>query len=182
MVDEFYMQLYRQCNTEIVILLKPMFLIMVFLSRYMTPSERLIRYYEEWLLRKKNIHAVERLIKHVLVNFKVHSSIYPAEKGLYVCWPPSQCEIQALDNHKAVKVKVLFPAGDSREYEVDEATTVESLMNDKIFVNDKHLKGLVEPQFYWLYSLEDDLDHFPMPISKEKKVLKLLHRAERAHE
>ena len=54
MSDEFYMQLYRQCNnTEVITLLKPMFLIMAFLSRYMAPSERLLPFYEEWLMRKK---------------------------------------------------------------------------------------------------------------------------------
>ena len=54
MADEFYLQLYRQCNTDSATLLGTMFIVMTFLSRYITPSNRLLEYYEEWLLRKKN--------------------------------------------------------------------------------------------------------------------------------
>ena len=46
-------------------------------------------------------------------------------------------EIQGLDHSKVIKVKVLYPTGDSRDYEIDEATTIESLMNDKIFSSSK---------------------------------------------
>jgi len=148
LADEFYLQLYRQCNFDtphLKELLKPIFLVMAFLSRYMIPSEKLIKLYEVWLLRKKeSFQSMEKHIKLVMVNFKIVSTLEQPDKGLYVCWPPSVSEIQALDLGKVMKVKVLYPGGESREYEVDEATTVESLMRDKIFNNEKFFKGHVE--------------------------------------
>ena len=49
-----------------------MFLVLAFLSRYILPSNTLIMYIEEWLLRKKlNLQKLEHLIKAVLVNIKV---------------------------------------------------------------------------------------------------------------
>ena len=133
-----------------------MFLVMSFLSRYMIPTKDLIKLYEGWLLRKKesdkSFQKMDYLIKLTLANFKIMAGLSPPEKGLYVCWPPSAAEIQALDTAKAIKVNVVFPNGDSREYEVDEATTVESLMREKIFIHEKLFKGHTESQFYWLYS------------------------------
>ena len=71
-----------------------MFLIMALMSRYMIPSDKLIDYYEEWLLRKKNsFQPLERLIKTTLVNFKIVGTQTLPEKGLFICWPPSACEI-----------------------------------------------------------------------------------------
>ena len=101
MADEFYMQIYRQCNFERdqasntnKDLLRPMLLILVFLSRYMVPSENLIKFYEGWLLRKKEqFVGMERLFKQILVNFRVTTAHGKPEKGLYVCWPPSVAEI-----------------------------------------------------------------------------------------
>ena len=69
----------------------------------------------------------------------------------------------------------MFPSQSTREIEVDEATTIESLMRDKIFANEKNFKGHAETQFYWLCNSEEDFDHFPMPQSKEKKILKLIY-------
>lgn len=133
-----------------------MFLVMSLLSRYMIPTKDLIKLYEGWLLRKKesdkSFQKLDYLIKLVLANFKIMSGLSPPEKGLYVCWPPSAAEIHALDICKPIKVKVVYPNGESREYEVDEATTVESLMREKIFTHDKLFKGHTESQFYWLYS------------------------------
>ena len=95
MTDEMYMQIFRQCNgLEHISLLRPMFLVLAFLSRYMLPSNNLIQYIEEWLLRKKlNLQKLEHLIKVVLVNIKVLQMAGRPEKGLYVCWPPSYTEI-----------------------------------------------------------------------------------------
>ena len=77
---------------------------------------------------------------------------------------------------------MLYPSGESREYEIDESTTIESLMRTRIFHNEKLFKGQAEPQFYWLYSQEEDYNHFPIPLSREKKVLKLLYLEERKFE
>lgn len=121
-------------------MVRPMFLIMAFLSRYMLPSETLIPYIEEWLLRKKqNLQKLEHLIKVVLVNIKVLASAGRPEKGLYVCWPPSATEIQAMDLNKPVKVKIVYPNGHGKEYEIDESTTVESLLKNKVYANDRSL-------------------------------------------
>lgn len=142
MADEFYWQLYRQSNTtDPKVKIKPIFLVMVFLSRYMTPSRSLINYYEEWLIQKKNkIGSLERLIKHTLVNFKIlmaPENATPPERRSLINWPPSSREIEAFDESKSIKIKVLFPNGDSREYEIDEATTVETLMRQRIFRHEK---------------------------------------------
>ena len=79
------------------------------------------------------------MIKAVLVNIKVLGSAGRPEKGLYICWPPSYTEIQALDLNKPVKVKIVYPSGYGKEYEIDESTTVESLLKNKIYANDKSL-------------------------------------------
>lgn len=91
---------------------------------------------------------------NVLVNFDILKELPVAEKGLYVCWPPSLTEITALDAGKVVKIKVLYPNGDTREFEADEAATVETFMAKKIFSHDKLFKHNDERQFYWLYSQE----------------------------
>lgn len=51
-------------------------------------------------------------------------------------------------------------------------------MNQQIFKSNKKNKGHFEVQFYWLYSKEQDSDHFPMALSKEKRILKLIYRDE----
>lgn len=58
-----------------------------------------------------------------------------------MCWPPSITEISALDAGKSVKIKVLYPNGDTREFEADEAATVESFMARKVFSHDKLFKN-----------------------------------------
>ena len=76
----------------------------------------------------------------------------------------------------------MFPSTMTREIEVDEASTIESLMRDKLFCNDKIFKGHVEHQFYWLCTSEEDFDHFPVPQSKEKQILKLIYKEEKKFE
>ena len=187
MADEFYLQLYRQCNTtDPQVSLKPIFLVMAFLTRYMRPSTSLLPYYDEWLHRKMKTQGLERYIRHALTNLKILvncESQLPSDKNTHVTWPPSVSEISALDHGKHVKVKVVFPDEFTREFEVDEATTVESLMNDKIFTSHKLFKlKMVEKQFYWLFTMEEDSRHFPTPISKEKRILKLLYSDEKQFE
>ena len=132
MADEFYLQLYRQCNTsESSVAVKPIFLVMAFLSRYMIPSPLLKVHLEEWLYRKRSKESLDRYIKHVLCNFKILSSpenIPPSDRNTLITWPPSIVELHALDAGKNIKVKVIFPDDDKRDFEVDEEVTVETLM------------------------------------------------------
>ena len=71
-----------------------MLLIIAFLSRYMVPSEALMRFYESWLLRKKESYSTfERIIKLILIHFRITAQLGKPEKGLFICWPPSIAEI-----------------------------------------------------------------------------------------
>lgn len=77
-------------------MVRPMFLVMGLLARYMTPSDKLLPVFEEWLMRKiksQVFQKIDHLLKLCLVNFKVNISAGKPEKGLYVCWPPSFTEI-----------------------------------------------------------------------------------------
>ena len=187
MADEFYLQLYRQCNTnDSTVPVKPMFLVMAFLSRYMVPSSTLMMHYEDWLHRKRSNQGLDRYIRHVLSNWKIlgmPDSQLPPDRNTLITWPPSLTELNALDSGKNVKVKVVYPDGASRDHEVDEVMTVETMMKERIFQKGKFKNNVqFEPQLYWLYAQEDDAEHFPMPISREKRILKLLYEEEKRQE
>lgn len=135
-----------------------MFLVLAFLSRYMIPTPQLKLHFEEWLYKKRAKESLDRYIRHILCNFKILSTpenFPPSDHNTLITWPPSTTEIHALDAGKSIRVKIVFPDGASRDYEIDEAATVETLMKEKIFPKSKMFKnGLAEPQLYWLYSYE----------------------------
>ena len=127
-----------------------MFLVMAFLSRYMIPSTQLRLHLEEWLYRKRSKESLDRYIKHVLCNFKILSTpenVPPSDRNTLVTWPPSVVELHTLDTGKHNKVKVIYPDGHHREFEVDETMTVESLMKEKVYPKSKLFKkhGGAEP-------------------------------------
>ena len=120
----------------------------------------------------------------MLTNWKLlelPDSQLPPDRNTLITWPPSLTELHALEHGKSVKVKVVYPDGASRDHEVDEAMTIETLMKERIFGKGKFkgVNGQFEPQFYWLFAQEEDLEHFPMPISREKRILKLVYEEEK---
>ena len=73
-----------------------MFLVMAFMSRYITPSAKLIKLYESWMVRfsekNKNFKESIRLLKVVLTNFRTAKTAINSTK-LCINWPPSIVEI-----------------------------------------------------------------------------------------
>ena len=103
-----------------------------------------------------------------------------------ICWPPSIVEIDSLDQLKPTKIIIQWPGGETKHYEVNEATTIESLLRDKIY-KERFFDHAAESQFYWLFMQGESLDStgdlgYPMPIAKEKRLLKLLYQDEKRHE
>ena len=75
----------------------------------------------------------------------------------------------------------MWPTGEHYSYSVNETTTVESLLKNKI-LQESFFRKEPEPAFYWLYTCEDDQYKFPKPLSREKKILKLMYKDEKAQE
>lgn len=75
----------------------------------------------------------------------------------------------------------MWPTGEHFSYTVNETTTVESLLKNKI-LNESFFRKEPEPSLYWLFTCEDDYNRFPKPIGREKKILKLMYKDEKLQE
>ena len=100
---------------------------------------------------------------------------------LYYDWPPSICEIDAIMKDKKVEVLIQWPTSELQRHQVDETTTVESLLQKSVWTQVFFHKE-PESQLYWLYTCEDNLKMFPKPLGREKKILKLVYKDEIAQE
>ena len=75
-------------------------------------------------------------------------------------------------------VSVYTPVGEIFQYPVNECTTVESLLQDHVWKEKFFLKE-PDSELYWLYKYIEKSDHFDQPLSKDKKVLKILAKNEK---
>ena len=101
---------------------------MALMSKYLSPSLRLTKYYHSWLEKKSADRVVEKFVKLTIANLKIHR--YTDVDGkLFVCWPPSITEIEALDKGKPIHIQVIWPTQEAFKYTVDEASTIESLLS-----------------------------------------------------
>jgi hypothetical protein len=74
---------------------------------------------------------------------------------------------------------VYSPVGDQYKYTVDISTTVESLLLYSIY-KEKFFSKEPDPELYWLFRFEEKFDQFDSPLPKDKKILKLLYKQEKA--
>lgn len=72
----------------------------------------------------------------------------------------------------------MWPTGEIQSHEVNENTTVESFLKTSIWSQPFFTKE-AEQVLYWIYTIEDDLTKFPKPLSREKKILKLMYKDEK---
>ena len=61
---------------------------------------------------------------------------------------------------------------------MDETTTVESLLTDHIW-KEKFFAKEPDSELYWLFRHVEKGDHFDQPLSKDKKILKILSQTEK---
>ena len=116
-----------------------------------------------------------------MANLKIERHIEGRDSKLFVCWPPSITEIEALDKGKPIHIQVVWPTQQSYKYTVDESSTIESLLFQKVY-KEKYFQKEKDKEFYWLFAIEEDETQFPKPISREKKILKILYLDEKAFE
>lgn len=76
-------------------------------------------------------------------------------------------------------IQVYTPVGEIFQYAVDESTTVESLLTSNVWKEKFFLKE-PDSELYWLYMLVDKFDNFDQPLTKDKKILKILYKTEKA--
>jgi hypothetical protein len=165
--------------------------ILVALSRYLTPSKELLDGYEQWLtILKDNSTDADypRLIMMVLQNFKIpkksnngsnHLDSSVASAKPIIDWAPSIAEIDSLITGEPLVIQVYTPVGEIFQYAVDESTTVESLLTLNIW-KEKFFQKEPDSELYWLYKLVDKSDNFDQPLTKDKKILKILYKSEKA--
>jgi len=94
----------------------------------------------------------------------------------FVNWPPSIVSIEALDKNKPMQVLVMWPTGETLSYPIDDFTTIEQILTTKVF-KERFFVCEPDPEMYWLF-LDDHEGGFPMPISKEKRISKLIYQDE----
>ena len=174
-----------------------MLLVFVLLTRYATPSEikssattdpsrkenpndSLFTLLLSWLNKIRGDKTVDRFVKMAINNLKA-PSVHKESGRAYFDWPPSLYEIDAVYKDKSVDVQVMWPTGEHYSYSVNETTTVESLLKTKI-LNESFFRKEPESAFYLLYTCEDDQNKFPKPLGREKKILKLMYKDEKAQE
>lgn len=75
----------------------------------------------------------------------------------------------------------MWPTGEIFTYFVNENTTIESLLKNQIWTQ-KYFEKEADPTLYWLFTTEDEDSKFPKPISREKKILKLMYKDEKMQE
>jgi hypothetical protein len=97
----------------------------------------------------------------------------------YINWAPSLMEIASVISGKPCEINILMPHGYSMTFPIDEYTTVESIMRTKIWP-DKIFKKEPDPELYWLFRYEDDSELFDWPLTKDKRLLKLIYKLEKA--
>jgi hypothetical protein len=93
-------------------------------------------------------------------------------------WPPSFVEIDSLITGDPLMIQVYTPVGDIFSYPVDETTTVETLLTQYIW-KEKYFQKEPDSEFYWLFKLVDKSDQFDQPLPKDRKILKILYKAEK---
>jgi len=109
-----------------------MYLIIALVSRYMDPSANLKPLLSSWLLHKRDDKQLERFVRHTLQNFKMPKTPEPGAKQ-YVNWPPSIALIEALDKNKQLQVQLLWPSGEETFYPIDDFTTIESILHNRLY-------------------------------------------------
>ena len=79
---------------------------MTLMSKYLSPSAKLMKYYLSWLEKKSYDRSLEKYVKLVMANLKIERHIEERERDskLFVCWPPSITEIEALDKGKPINI------------------------------------------------------------------------------
>lgn len=70
------------------------------------------------------------------------------------------------------------PLGEILQYPVDERTTVEFLLTEHLW-KEKFFAKEPDAELYWLFRHVEHPDHFDQPLSKDKKILKLIANNEK---
>ena len=68
----------------------------------------------------------------------------------YCYWAPGFSEIEQVITGEPIVIQVYTPIGDVYQYQVDELTTVESLLTQHIW-KEKFFSKEPDSEFYWLY-------------------------------
>ena len=125
-----------------------------------------------------------------------HASVAKLEDNLtdITSWPPSMLEIDSLVTGRPITITINLVNGDSMTQQVDETSTVESVLHQALQTHN-HFKKEHEIETFWLFrqqnANEDETrgesltktanQEFDYPLPKEKKILKLMYQAERQH-
>lgn len=103
----------------------------------------------------------------------------PEHSKPYIDWTPSLAELDSLISGEPLTIQVYTPAGEIFQYQVDESTTVESLLLEQVW-KEKFFQKEPDSEFYWLYLNVDRSDNFDVCLSKDKRLLKVISKFEKA--
>jgi len=117
-------------------------------------------------------------VQAIISNFQVPKR--PEQAKPYIDWTPSLAELDALISGEPLTIQVYTPGGEIFQYQVDEATTVESLLQEQVW-KEKFFQKEPDSEFYWLYLNVDRSDNFDVCLSKDKRVLKVISKFEKAN-
>ena len=176
--DEIFLQLYQKLNCgsqpEEKERSRLVFLVLALVSKYIEPSNNLKSLISSWLLSKKDDRQFERFVRLILQNFKMQKTVEGSQKP-HVNWAPSIAAIEALDKNKPFQVQVVWPTGDGTLYPIDDFTTIEHLLLNKVY-KEKFFSREPDSEMYWLFM--NDEEEMPVPVPKDKKVAKLIYEDE----
>ncbi len=66
------------------------------------------------------------------------------------------------------------------QYPVDETTTVETLLTQHVW-KEKYFMKEPDKEVYWLYRLQEGKDQFDEALPKDRKILKIIYKSEKAN-
>ena len=107
-------------------------------------------------------------------------------------WPPSMLEIDSLVTGRPIAIRIHLTNGDSMTQQVDETSTVESVLQQAL-QTPPYFKKEHEIETFWLFQQQNANDdemrgesstktanqEFDHPLPREKNILKLMYQTER---
>ncbi len=97
------------------------------------------------------------MLENIIRNFS-RPKVSPSGK-LYICSAPSILEIETLDKHTYLTIQVTWPTGEPYKYRVDETTTIESLLTEKVW-KEPYFSTERDCNCYWLFLGGDKQDRW----------------------
>lgn len=170
-IDEIYVQLYRQCNKEILQyapVSKDFYdrsmVLMCIISCYALPSDMLLEPLRYWLYAE-NTGTDNSIVKELITRLEARKARLDIPKHY---WIPSSVELNAKFKNEKLQITIGFGEDTELIHEIFPYTTVNHIM---AFLRDKNSLISKEPDkhYYWLYKLSNERGKFDKALHGEEK-------------